>query len=106
MAPLEASRRLRYVLTRALMDSPRPHTLAELVELAKWHRCQLSGRPSKVVSDALRWEVRKGRVVRISRDVYRIGSMPRSTEWWIRACVWEDDRWRARSASDRGTMAS
>ncbi len=105
--PLEASRRLRYVLIVALMQARRPHTLAELVNLAERHRCQMSGRPSKVVSDALRWEVRKGRVENTSRGVYRIGSMPRSTEWWIRACLREDDRWWTRGAgSDRGTMAS
>jgi hypothetical protein len=97
---------VRYVLTAALMDARRPLTLAELVELAVRRRCQMSGRPSKFVSDALRWEVRKGRVVRAARGVYRIGSMPRSTEWWIRACLHEDDRWRARSGSERGTMAS
>jgi hypothetical protein len=104
--PLGASRRLRYVLTVALLEAHRPHTLAELVERAELHQCRMSGRPGKVVSDALRWEVRKGRVVQTGRGLYRIGSMPRSTEWWIRACLREDDRWWARARSDRGTMAS
>jgi hypothetical protein len=43
------------------------------------------GRASKVVSDALRWEIRNGRVVRIRRGVYGINRIPRSTRHRILA---------------------
>ena len=41
------------------------------------------GQPSKAVSDALRWEIRRGRVRRLRRGVYGPGEMPRSTEYDI-----------------------
>ena len=75
---------LRYVLTITLRDHGGALALVELVhELARGGYV-VAGRPSKTVSDALRWEVRKGRVVRIRRGLYGPGHMPRSTEWWIR----------------------
>jgi hypothetical protein len=43
------------------------------------------GRASKVVSDALRWEIRNKRVRRIRRGVYGINKIPRSTKYRIRA---------------------
>ena len=39
------------------------------------------GRPSKVVSDALRVEVGKGRAVRLGRGRYALGTLPRTTRW-------------------------
>lgn len=39
------------------------------------------GRPSKVVSDALRVELVKGRAYRTGRGRYRIGTLPRTTRW-------------------------
>ena len=59
-------------------------TVPELVVMVEAFGLSISGRASKTVSDSLRWEVRKGRVVRVERSRYRAGSMPRSTEWWIR----------------------
>ena len=41
----------------------------------------IDGRPSKSVSDALRWEMRRRRVRRFRRGLHRPGSMPRSTEY-------------------------
>ncbi|WP_346742442.1 hypothetical protein [Rhabdothermincola salaria] len=51
----------------------------ELVQFLQGRGVQIPGRPSKVVSDALRAEVRRGRVVRLGRGVYGPGHMPRST---------------------------
>lgn len=62
-------------------------TVPELVVKAEAFGLPISGCASKTVSDSLRWEVRKGRVVRVDRSGYRAGSMPRSTEWWIRKQV-------------------
>ncbi len=39
----------------------------------------VAGRPSKTISDALRWEIAHGRAVRLSRATYAPGSMPHST---------------------------
>ena len=59
---------LRYVLTTNLAV----HGPATVV-----------GRASKAVSDALRWEMRRGRVRRLRRGRYGPGQMPRSTEQHI-----------------------
>lgn len=75
---------LRYTLTVILLDAGRPLAVAELVEAVRCGGMAIPGRASKTISDALRWEVRKGRVVRVRRSTYARGSMPRSTEWWIR----------------------
>ena len=49
----------------------------------------VDGRPSKTVSDALRWERRRGRVMRRGRGLYSAGEMPRSTEHRIISRVLE-----------------
>jgi len=77
-------RDLRYVLMMLLWDHGGVLTVADLVRLVEGGGFALSGRPSKTVSDALRWEVRKGRVRRAGRSRYAPGRIPRSTIWWIR----------------------
>ncbi len=54
--------------------------MAELVT-ALVHRAgfDLGGRASKIISDALRWETRRGRVIRIGRGRYRFSHAARST---------------------------
>ena len=73
---------LRYVLIYLLrLHSPR--TIPELVDgLQKWGFA-VEGRPSKTVSDALRWERRRGRVERRGRGRYIAGDVARSTEYRI-----------------------
>lgn len=77
---------LRYVLTLTLLNEG-PATVRELVRRLDQAGLCVAGRASKTVSDALRWEVRKGRVRRVGRAMYAPGRMPRSTEWWIRRQV-------------------
>lgn len=75
---------LRYLLTSHLFDSG-PATVEELAD-ALALACQgfrVSGRPSKSISDALRWEIGHGRVVRLKRGKYRAAWMPRTTEYRI-----------------------
>jgi hypothetical protein len=91
--PLTDARRLRYVLCVALLDARGSRSVRQLIDVAEIAGCRLPGRPSKVVSDALRWEVRSGRIARVARSQYVIGSMPRSTAWWLRARL-EDDKAR------------
>jgi len=71
---------LRYLLTTLLIESGRPTPLDELVERIHAEGFLLPGRPGKVVSDALRWDVRRGRVVRLDRGVHRVGTVPRQTK--------------------------
>jgi hypothetical protein len=73
---------LRYVLTMYLAAYGRA-TVVELLEALASDGFDVAGRASKSVSDALRWEMRYGRVRRIARGRYGPGSMPRSTEYRI-----------------------
>jgi hypothetical protein len=73
---------LRYVLTMQLAQHGRA-TVKQLVDALTSQGFVLAGRPSKAVSDALRWEIGRGRVYRLRRGLYGPGSMPRSTEYRI-----------------------
>ena len=73
---------LRYVLAMHLSVHG-PATIAELIEALGWHGFRVRGRPSKAVSDALRWEIGHGRVRRLGRGRYGPGYMPRGTEYRI-----------------------
>ncbi len=75
---------LRYELCVCLLDARTPLTISDLVGQIEARGFAVDGRASKTVSDALRWEVRRGRVTRVGRGRYTQGVMPRSTEWWIR----------------------
>jgi hypothetical protein len=83
---------LRYELCVCLLDARAPLNIADLVARIEAKGFAVEGRASKTVSDALRWEVRRGRVVNTGRGRYARGSMPRSTEWWIRTHVAERRR--------------
>jgi hypothetical protein len=73
---------LRYVLTHYIAIHG-PKTVAELLDLLAYHNFDTGGRPSKVVSDALRWEIAHGRVRRRGWGRYGPGVIPRSTEYRI-----------------------
>lgn len=70
---------LRYLLTAYLFDHG-PATVEELVDALAYHGFNPGGRSSKSVSDALRWETSRGRVVRSGRGHYGPGSMTRATQ--------------------------
>lgn len=54
-------------------------SVAELVPIIAAYGPPTEGRRiSKLISDALRWEVRAGRVVKVERGIYRYGTAPRS----------------------------
>lgn len=69
---------LRYVLTTHLATRGSA-TVAELADALDASGYRLTGRGSKVVSDALRWEIGRGRVVRTGRGRYALGRIPRQT---------------------------
>ena len=73
---------LRYVLTR-ILQLYGPCSVSELVSRLHSWGFAVEGRPSKTVSDALRWEIAHGRVCRRGRGRYLSASAPRSTEYRI-----------------------
>lgn len=79
-----AGTQLRHAICVCLLRAQTPLTVPEVVAGVEALGWSVPGRPSKTISDALRWEVAKGRVVRLDRSLYEIGIMPRSTEWWMR----------------------
>ena len=92
-------RELRYVLTWRLRECGQPATIAELVEWCQSVEIRLCGRPSKVISDALRWEIAWGRVERVGRGVYQYRGMPVSTQQWVAkrvSATLAHTRWAAR----------
>jgi len=73
---------LRYALTMYLLQHG-PTTVKDLIEAMQWQGFEIRGRASKHVSDALRWERRRGRVRRLARGLYGPGYVPRATEYRI-----------------------
>ncbi len=71
-------RDLRYVLT-VLVHREGPLTVARMVALLDEEGFLVAGRPSKQVSDALRWEIGRRRVERLARGRYGPGVMPPTT---------------------------
>lgn len=78
-----SGRDLRYVLTDYIDRGYT--TVRALVRKLSDDGYTVWGRASKVVSDALRWEIRNGRVRRLRRGVYTIDKIPSSTRHRIRA---------------------
>ena len=60
-----------------------PATIAEMIDALIGQGFCVRGRASKAVSDALRWEIARGRVRRLGRGVYGPRHIPRSTEYRI-----------------------
>ena len=81
---LHPGRELRYRLSLLLLDTGRTLTTAQLAAAMEVAGFTFQGRPSKVVADALRWEVKKRRVRYLGRAHYRFGTIPPSTVRWMR----------------------
>ncbi len=82
MARLLRGTDLRYTLTR-LLQICGPLTVTELcAELENWG-FTVEGRPTKVVSDALRWEMRRDRVRKRGHGLYGAGCAPGGTAYRI-----------------------
>ena len=72
---------LRYGLLLVL-DARRgvPCSVDQMIEgLARLGLAPAGQRPGKVVSDALRWEVARGRAVRVAAGRYTVGHLPKVT---------------------------
>lgn len=83
-------RELRYRLSVMLRDAHRPMKVHEMIVTLRSGGLGVRGRSSKAISDALRWEIRRGRVVRVGRATYVTGRIPPSTLRWIRR--WLENR--------------
>lgn len=75
---------LRCHLVLALRDAKGVMTVADLVAELGEGGLVTRGRASKDVSDALRWEVRRGRVRQVARGSDVVGRLPRQTAWRMR----------------------
>ena len=76
---------LRYMLATNLSIHGAA-TMFEMIELLEYQGFAIPAR-WKTVSDALRWEIRRGRDSRLRRGLYGPGQMPRSTGGLFRNCV-------------------
>jgi hypothetical protein len=70
---------LRYALTMHLAHNG-PASIPELVDALEAQGFVIAGRASKVISDALRWEMGRERVRRLGRGRYGPRYIPRGTE--------------------------
>lgn len=70
---------LRWLLTITLRNHAEPMTVAQMVTELERRGFAFDRRPSQAVSDALRAEIGKGRVRRVSRGVYAFAGMPHTT---------------------------
>ena len=75
---------LRSLLVLQLRSMGRPMTVRELCRGLDRLGVRTPTRAGKDVSDALRWEVARGRVHRAGRGTYRLGHLARSTAWRMR----------------------
>ncbi|MEM9650516.1 MAG: hypothetical protein AAGA65_00380 [Actinomycetota bacterium] len=75
-------------------------TVAEMVTALAAEGHNIPGRPSKVISDALRWEIARGRVKRIGRGVYCAGRTPRTTARRIHLLAARSRAWLAATTRD------
>jgi hypothetical protein len=85
-------RTLRFLLVDEIRNRG-TMTVAEMVAFLADAGFELPGRASKVVSDALRWEIARGRVNRLRRGVYRYGRVPKSTARRIRLFARKSHAW-------------
>lgn len=79
--------RVRSAVCVVLHDAKRPMRLPEIALAIQALGVPLGLQPTKTLSDALRWEVRRGRVVRDGRGVYKGGPVPRTTLIYMRRRV-------------------
>jgi hypothetical protein len=93
---------LRCVLTLHLFQNG-VTTVDDLIDMLDYHGFEVAGRPSKAISDALRYEIEHGRVRRIRRARYGPDEMPRATEYRIhqRALALREEAARLSADSDK-----
>jgi hypothetical protein len=88
-----SGRQLRYATSLLLSESRRALTLAEIDAVLRTRGYRCAGNPRKEISDALRTEVRRGRVERVERGRYRSRGLARSTVMWWRSHLRGEPSW-------------
>lgn len=78
---------LRSLLVLVLLQRDTPMTVSDLVRAVEADGFALAGRPGKAVSDALRWELGRGRALRAGVGVYRAGYVAKVTRHRMRERV-------------------
>lgn len=79
---------LRYAVALVMQGVTTPTSVAAIADAVEGMGVRVPGRKGKSISDALRWEHRNGRVVRVGRDRYVGGApMPRSTRSRARKAI-------------------
>jgi hypothetical protein len=81
---------LRSLLVLLLLERRQQMRVCELVVAVRRSGFAVFDRPSKEIADALRWEVARGRVVRIGRGVYAPGHVAKVTRHRMRQRVAEN----------------
>jgi len=79
------TRELRYVLLSILEERREPTSVAELTDQLRLLQVPVAPPANKTISDALRAQLSRGRVVRQRRGVYLFGAMPDSTRYYVRS---------------------
>jgi len=92
LIPVLRGRALRFILLDHLMAVGQS-TVSDMVTLLATKGYDVDGRASKIISDSLRWEVRRHRVIRVARGVYRYRSAPASTARRVRRFADRCHRW-------------
>jgi hypothetical protein len=87
--PILRGLELRSVLVMLLVERGRPMTVRQLTTAAERRGFAFGGRPSKEAADALRWEVARGRAVRVDRGSYVVGQVAKVTQHRMRSRVAE-----------------
>jgi hypothetical protein len=87
MPTVLTGRRLRYAVAVLLHESGDTMSLDELATGLRTWGFTTAVEPRKAISDALRWERRRRRAVRVRRGHYRSLGLARSTVRWMRAQV-------------------
>lgn len=82
------ARVLRYwVCLQLLAANGRPVAVDQLVAVLEAQELRVKGRPSKAISDCLRWATSRGWARRMERGTYRSGRIPESTVRYMREVV-------------------
>ena len=77
--------RIRSAACVALKNArPATLTIAELVRAIERMGIPIPPPANKTLSDALRWEVGRGRIVKWRRGEFRLGTLARATEYGMR----------------------
>lgn len=75
---------LRCFLVTVLREASGEMSVGDLCDALASRGLMTPGRPSKDVSDALRWEQQRGRVRRVGRGAYQLRPISRQQAWRMR----------------------